>query len=448
MSRLTHLYLNDNQITSISSKAFIGIKSVEFITLQNNKLSLNAVGTAAIFENDKVGLLPTGSPFQKLEKLVTLNLANNSITSLFEDFTLGSLKSLNLSYNEISIISFDEFQSLGRDGLTIDLTHNQIEEVLFPPSIDPMTPMFTVHLNNNPIECDCNVLNFVKYLRNRNNTEVANNVRITAGDLKCERPENLRNFLVSTLEPLQLLCPLDSEETSMKRCPSDCECFVRLEDKHLLLNCAADLNVAQLPVASNLNLKHTELRMENNNLTSLPAEPSLGYKEITKLLVGGNELKRIILENLPAKLTLLQLNDNKLQTLDESVMNFISNSTTIEQLTLSGNPWICNCTTRPFINFVQKNHLKISDFSKMNCSDGRPLDQLTSSDLCNADNFFIVIISLVTAFMGLVLGALAALYYKYQKQIKMWLYAHNTCLWFVTEEELDKVRIISSIYVN
>lgn len=433
----------------MSTKAFFGLKSVEFITLQNNKLSFDVESTP-IFENEKVRLVPRGSPFQKLEKLVTLNLINNSITSLFEDFTLASLKSLNLSYNDIQVVSFDDFQSLGRDGLTIDLTHNKIERINFPPSIDPMTASFTVHFNNNPIECDCNVLNFVKYLRNRNNTEMINNVRITVGDLKCAKPDNLKNALVSTIDPMLLLCPLDSEETAMKRCPNDCECFVRLEDKHLLMNCAKNFSSEQLPVASIINLKQTELRIENSNLSqeNLPTQQSAGYKEITKLLLSGNELEKISLENLPPKLVVLQLHDNQLKTLDESVINFISNSSTIDELTLSGNPWICNCTTLPFMNFVQKFHMKISDFSKMNCSNGRSFDKLTASGLCNDDNYFIVIISFVTAFLGLALGALAALYYKYQKQIKMWLYAHNMCLWFVSEEELDKVRSISRINVN
>jgi protein toll len=50
----------------------------------------------------------------------------------------------------------------------------------------------------------------------------------------------------------------------------------------------------------------------------------------------------------------------------------------------------------------------------------------------------IIIASIILAVTSIVIGTFMALYYKYQKQIKMWLYSHNLCLWFVTEEELDK----------
>lgn len=387
-------------------------------------------------EKIKIGL---GSPFQLLEHLVTLNLVNNSITSLFEDFTLTSLKNLNLSYNHISALSTDDFQSMSREGLVIDLTHNRIEEFDFSPLVDSLTPSINVLLNYNPMTCDCRILHFVRHLRNKNTTEIEGNIKVLAGDLRCAKPDDMVNKLVSNLSPMELVCPLDSEETSMKRCPNDCSCRVRLEDKHLLMECAANVNLDQLPVASKLNLQETELKIENNNLTKLPSNPASGYKEITKLFVSGNELSDISIENLPTKLRILELHENNLQTLNESVRNFITNSSSIEQLTLRDNPWQCDCSNLEFMNFVQNVRLKVVDYSEVKCKDGRYFNTLKPSDLCSDNNRFIVIISVTLAIFSLLICGPAALFYKYQKQIKMWLYSHNTCLWFVAEEELDKV---------
>lgn len=435
LTKLKSLYLDNNLISKIESNAFYGISSIESISLQNNQLTLEN----DIYFGDMKIKSVSGSPFQRLEQLITLNLANNSITSLFEDFTLTNLKSLNLSHNKISVVQSDEFQSLSRDGLVIDLSFNRIEEFLFSPSAESKMPSISVVLNSNPVTCDCKLWQFVKHLKSKSSNETETSMKFNVDELICAEPALMAGKLVSEVDPMNLTCPLDSEGTLNKLCPDGCTCDIRLEDKHLVMDCDDIIQLNQLPVASNVKLIESELNVQNKNLTALPKNPSEGYREITKLYASDNELTEIFVENLPPNLRILELQNNKLQTLNESVINFLSNSTTIEHMKLSGNPWHCGCENLMFLTFVQKNYKKIDDYDQILCTNKKKFSTLKASDLCNDDNVFIVIMSVVTALMGLLLGGLAALYYKYQKQIKMWLYSHNMCLWFVTEEELDKV---------
>lgn len=78
--------------------------------------------------------------------------------------------------------------------------------------------------------------------------------------------------------------------------------------------------------------------------------------------------------------------------------------------------------------------------NNITCSNGARISKLTASELCPLTNMLIKVASLVTAIIGLAIGGIIALYYRFQKEIKIWLYAHRFCLWFVTEEELDKDR--------
>lgn len=362
---------------------------------------------------------------------------------MFEDYTLTALRSLNLGRNKFSYLSIIDLQSVSRDGLTIDFSFNQIEEINFQQDIDASMLRIEVLLNNNPIKCDCKIFDFVKYLVNRSNdTEKQSNIKVRIGDMQCAKPDNMANVLVKSLKTRELVCPLDDESTSIKRCPEGCTCLVRPDDRHLLVKCPSSVNIDELPVASTINYQETELTLENGNLTVLPTIQSEGYKQVTKLIVNNNSIGVIELDNLPPKLKALNLENNNLKTLSEPVKNFIKNKTNFK-LALSGNPWSCDCENLEFMNFVQElSFNNISDYDRMQCEDGANFfKNLTRQDLCPDDNNFIIIVSVIISLMGVVLGALAALYYKYQKQIKMWLYSHNTCLWFVTEEELDKVKI-------
>jgi hypothetical protein len=202
-----------------------------------------------------------------------------------------------------------------------------------------------------------------------------------------------------------------------------------------------------LPLPSPMmNYVASELTITHSILTELPilmeSSNKSGYGIVTNLTLNDNNLTAISLENLPPALNVLNVRNNHLETFNETVRTFLSNITSLK-LSLGGNPWRCDCSNKGFVSFVQQQirDNKIADPNDITCDNGdTPVNEVDVSKLCSeSENLLIMILCIITAIMGLGIGGFAALYYKYQKQIKMWLYSHNLLLWFVTEEELDKV---------
>ena len=65
-------------------------------------------------------------------------------------------------------------------------------------------------------------------------------------------------------------------------------------------------------------------------------------------------------------------------------------------------------------------------------------------ELCASENTWIIASCLTIAFAGIIIGTLAAVYYRYQKEIRIWLYAHKCCRWFITEDELDRDKLFDT----
>lgn len=139
------------------------------------------------------------------------------------------------------------------------------------------------------------------------------------------------------------------------------------------------------------------------------------------------------------------MDDNDLSRLDEAVIDFFTNSTQLTELTLADNPWLCVCETRDFLSFIQKKSVKMPYLQKLTCpGQEKAIFEMTPEELCPSDISWIIGGCLGVAFFGIIIGTLAAMYYRYQREVKVWLYAKNLCLWFVTEDELDKDKLFDA----
>ena len=104
---------------------------------------------------------------------------------------------------------------------------------------------------------------------------------------------------------------------------------------------------------------------------------------------------------------------------------FLLTATTLRNLTLENNPWHCDRVAYDFLRKV-----------KCNGYDTFIID-MTPKDFCPLQASWIITI----AILGIITASFVAIYYRYQLEIKIWLYAHKFCLCLVTEEELDRNKI-------
>ncbi|KAH8383043.1 hypothetical protein KR009_006458 [Drosophila setifemur] len=465
-TQLRDLNLEDNMLTEITSQLFSRLINLEVLNMRKNRLrtidSRAFTATTGLLhlhlEHNNIDLQQPllnsdlqeqiNSPFSNLFHLQTLNLSNNSIIFVYNDwkFVLTQLRILDLSYNNISSLVYEDLQFLSKNRLHVNMTHNQIKNINLPAALEDEdfgSRLVHIDLNDNPLSCDCTLLHFVQLVRGSVIPEYAKQFKFRTDRLVCSSPNELENTPVGLVRPETLVCPLDrSEDPRERKCPRGCSCWVRTFDKALLVKCNGG-NLTQVPRLPDLhqNLLVMELYLENNTITKLPPGNTAGYEKVTSLYLAGNNLTQIDVGQLPHRLDHLDLRRNQLKGLNKTLLGYLNRTMLQGSLKLSGNPWICDCDSKSLLLFTQDNFERIVDRSEMMCMNAEVptrMVELSTNDICPTDMGLFIALAMVIGLAGILAGFTAALYYKYQTEIKIWLYAHNLLLWFVTEEELDK----------
>lgn len=421
---LKELNLANNKLEQINFYAFENL-AMENLYLQNNMLALDNMN----------------APFQTLMNLKKLNLSHNKLPIFLQNFYfhLSSLTDLDLSYNNITGIDMRTINFSWYNPIRIDLSNNNIRTIVAHPSIEKNhTHESKWILKGNPLSCDCNILEFVKFLRGELGNIAQSKINYVIDDLRCSQPEKFAEQIVSSILPKELLCPLDSHGTAMRYCPKNCTCWLRRYDNTAILNCS---NIGLMAIPNITSIENTaysqiEFYLESNDIKRLPRGSLNGFKQVTHLYLKNNSINNILSENLPSKLKVLDISNNNLKQFDSRLMAYLNTSHSLQSLWIGGNPWNCNCSTDELRSFLVINTHFIMDRNNSMCENKRRI--IDRNDLCPKDLTILIAICIVIALLGLLIGAIIALYYKYQQEVKVWLFAHNLCLWFVTEEELDK----------
>ncbi|XP_055384923.1 protein toll [Condylostylus longicornis] len=456
--KLKTLDLSNNELETLSIFAFKGLHNLEKLELYNNKLVNFAPETMEPLINLKEIYLQNnlltfnfdfnrGSPLTKLSNVQIINLHNNSITGIYPDWysALLYLNLLDLSYNKIKTITQEDLQ-FTRPNLALNLSHNEISEINFDRINEQLETfalsdsVITIDVNYNPLKCNCDTAAFGNLINNLSSYEaIGKHLQFKYDKLMCgytpdNWPYNLTGRNIIAINSYELVCPQKSP------CPNKCSCWFRSFDRSILVNCS-NSELTEVPVLFNTSsraIEWIELHIENNHIKNLPTLRNIGYGRVQELYAQNNEIVGLKPDNIPRSLRILNLANNRLDIMNETVLHVINKTRSINSISLAGNPWKCNCQTAEFVFFVQSQLHIMKDVNDLRCEDGKRIATLTSVDICSNDYKLIIAVCVVLVLLAIFIGAIIALYYKYQLEFKLWLFEHNLCLSLITEEELDK----------
>lgn len=488
LQKLRALYLNNNNIHEVERHAFDSNMDIEELRLHHNLLKKILIFSKLI--------LSTGH-----KNLKVLDFSYNQITYIGDMKSATGLRTINLEHNLIRnlyLCNYDFANFKFRPGniarvLFINLSNNQIKNIkCFPKKTRGNEErQLSLDMSYNNINCDCRAWKLMNILQN-NDTYISLNSK----QLKCQEPEHLRDKLLIDVNPMDFICSNNAEienavnvyqekckctlktdekallrhsiknsekfhppetcvencyllESSIEflqkkyhlhRCPDECECFNRPENQAFILNCNSSFNHTSNEGNLTSSLENFELILRNINLAEFPTKSLSFFENITSLNLSYNKITEIFVENLPPKLEYLDISFNKIESMNENLIDFI------EKLPLKnhgfkfvGNLIDCLCRNSKFMKLINEMNKrnKISDVEKLECIDGRKFSEIEFETLCTYKMYMtIALITLVALSPLLIIAVIIC----YKHQIGVWLYIHGYGLWFVTEEELDLVK--------
>lgn len=451
LENLEVLNLGENQLKEITKGTFEGLSKLNYLILNKNKIS-DIDATAFSYQTSLVELdlsynqwVQQPYIFSYLEKLEQLLLSHNNISDFLDDVlsTSVNFKELDLSYNNLDVLYVTSLVKVSNYNVKVDLTHNNISYINFEGAVAVATQnaqtlakadafhnsnysTTQVDISYNPLECDCNIFELVQYLKNRIDPAVKTFTDIKVGDMNCSKPKEFKHVAIKDLYPEKIICEYNSYD-----CPAECRCFRRPYDSAVIVDCSFK-NLTQLP---NITFKdhRIEVNMVGNFIERGPTEGQ-GYEMVKNLFLSSNKLKTF--DWCPPYIEELKLDHNNLRVLNPNVLQIFNTSMNFSKLTLANNPWSCGCSALELQNFIKTHFDKIKIYNVICEDDKIPL--IDKEEICKSKFAIVAQICIPILLLFLISATVSALYFRYKREIKIWLFSKNWCLWFVTEEELDK----------
>ena len=425
----TKLSICHNKLFTISNNSFEMFSDLNVLLLNNNVI--RAIEAEA---------------FVGLRKLLLLDLSDNPTLKVLSDNTFRALHSLRtLMLNSVSV-GCDSFNPKAFVNLTYltNLSFNLNRQFTFPrfefnhSSIMSSLDILNLSKNNikELVKANFNHLKSIRVL-------LLNSNDIRSIGAKCfialERLEilNLEHNLIFKLKETSFwsksLQILHLADTSIKFDQKDT--FKYLPNlKHLILKKCKFLpklklesllrNLANL---TRLNLQHCHLRAIQIKRLLKP------LKHLEGLWLSGNNiinLDRTIFEPFSESLKVLQLNDNKLSTINITSLP-TKLWTSLHRMNLARNPWNCDCGLIWFRHWFLTTNVTIADKDGYSCAFGqreslnKKLQYLKHPTLLEcfktSQDWWLVIISICVFFINSTV-LIASLLRRFRWHIKYWIF--------------------------
>uniref|UniRef100_A0A8D9F9P7 Protein toll n=1 Tax=Cacopsylla melanoneura TaxID=428564 RepID=A0A8D9F9P7_9HEMI len=443
---LEHLNLSHNKLKSIADKTFEKLYSLKSLDLSNNFLKLSP---------DEPYSYSQLKPCLNLE---TINLSNNQISQIYEDWIISEYvehRKLDLTYNKITSIPDFVFHSTeneeypGFQDIKIDLSYNQIEVIEFkdtpPTTKKKYSKTIKIILTGNPVACNCSNYDLFNFIQKPMSPNEFKTIKIEKSDELTCKPLNMP---IKTMDLTKLPCD------NVAGCPTACKCTYSPQHDQIIVNCTS-ANLTRIPQNLNITLvdkraipwhlrekknRTIQLVLRNNSIQEFFPDTSENYTLVTDLDLSLNKIRdeKDITRHLPI-LETLDLSHNQLESLSSDFVNLLKSSSNVSSIFLYGNKWKCDCRITDLYNFNTENPQILKDFKNITCDDSRLLYKKSKEDFC--PSLTGTIVSIVLAVLVVLLVLVSFLYYKYQQEIKVWLFAHRILLCWLTEEDVDTDKV-------
>ncbi|PAA85425.1 hypothetical protein BOX15_Mlig016971g3 [Macrostomum lignano] len=392
------LNLQSNRISLIRRSDFSGLTKLRILQLQNNRIERIEPGSfdeltqleRLRLNRNRITELPDGL-FTRQSNLYRLDLSYNRLTFIGKDTLSGAprLRNLQLDHNDIRCLTESALRGLERLEV-LTLNRNNIS-TLPENAFSRMARLKTLRLADNNFICDCRLAWLSRWLRQQPQLGL---------HTKCSQPRLLFGSQVAELSSSDFQCSADHHKlypsacamAERANCPRQCYC----QEDNVRCN-QKDLSEVPEDIPTNVQ----ELHLENNKITLIRRGTFRRLTQLRRLFLNGNQISRLEegafegLDNLYSLvlsrnsirelprgifqglkfLQLLLLDANKLTCIPEDIFHETRNlailslykneiksiaETTfaplrsIQQLTIAGNPFVCDCNLRWLNDFLRE----------------------------------------------------------------------------------------------